>query len=260
MQQWPDGKGCVQDSACLQCLTAAGSLGGKPSWKAAPCPSHCYPDGAVAVEVARQLTAYGEQAREATTPSPHSASSHAAGAKTQTLAAPFFLACGFKRPHLGWFGPQVFFDIYKNVSLPLAKHRTPPAGMPPVAFSGNGEICGMSDVTCVKDDVTGFKLVPEDKHLELRRAYASVVSFMDAQLGIVLDALDASGLAPTTAVVFWGDHGYQVLYHHQRRGVRVRVVWQSAARYDTGTGKAPHQRHAAWCMVPVMIACGQSAF
>ena len=74
-------------------------------------------------------------------------------------------------------------------------------GMPKAAFTGNGEICGMDDVDCATQG--GYKLVPEAKHEELRKAYYAVVTFMDSQLGKVLDALDASGLVASTAVAFW---------------------------------------------------------
>jgi iduronate 2-sulfatase len=141
------------------------------------------------VEISRQLHNYGK----------------AADANGGELAKPFFLAAGFKRPHLGWFAPESYFDLYANTTVPLALNRKPPKGMPKPAFTGNGEICGMSDVNCTVVD--GYKLVPEEKHEELRKAYYSVVSFMDSQLGLVLDALDASGLAASTAMAFWGDHG-----------------------------------------------------
>lgn len=200
MQQWPNatGVGCAQSEACLTCLQAAGSLGGptfKPAWKGAPCPDECYPDGAAAAEAVRQLEAYN-------------ASAAANGGR---LPQPFFLAVGFKRPHLGWFAPQRFFDLYSQAPLALAKHRLPPGGMPEVAFGDNGEICGMDGVHCNASQ--GFNLVPEAKHLELRRAYAAAVSFMDSQLGKVLDALDRSAFGDNTALVFWGDHGYQLGEH-----------------------------------------------
>jgi len=58
-----------------------------------------------------------------------------------------------------------------------------------------------------------YLLIDDWKQHELRRAYAAVVSFLDAQLGRVLDALDASPFANNTIIVMWGDHGYQVGEH-----------------------------------------------
>ena len=202
-QQWPgsDAMGCVQSSSCLTCLRDAGGLTkhSKPAFLAAPCPDSCFPDGAVADEAVRQIEAYGV-------------------GKDLENAPPFFLAVGFKRPHLGWFAPKKYFDVYaNNTDVVVAKHRFPPNAMPSCAFSGNGEMCGMDGVECAitngSGTVHGYNLVVEHQHLELRRAYYSTVTFMDAQLGKVLDALDRSGLQDNTIVVFWGDHGYQLGEH-----------------------------------------------
>jgi hypothetical protein len=76
MQHWPNGVGCVQSPACLECLGS--TIGGKPAFSYAECPDNCYPDGAVADEAVRQL-----------------------GLKNKTDDS-WFLAVGFKRPHLGW--------------------------------------------------------------------------------------------------------------------------------------------------------------
>lgn len=192
-QQWPgDVAGCVQTQECHECLKAHGSEGAaiKPSWVGAPCDATCYPDGAVAANAVKQLQ-------------------EAAEARKSKPDKPFFIAAGFKRPHLGWFAPQEWFDRYPNASIALAKHRHPPPGMPSMAWSGNGEIKGMDDVHPVMSNSSGFDLVPDWKQFELRRAYYAAVSFMDSQLGLVLDALENTGLRNSTAITFVGDHGYQ---------------------------------------------------
>eukprot|EP00054_Salpingoeca_dolichothecata_P035008 m.4292 g.4292 ORF g.4292 m.4292 type:complete len:519 (-) comp4965_c0_seq1:67-1623(-) len=205
MQGYPNGSGCVQSDECISCLKAAGSLGGptfKPSWKAAPCAASCYPDGAVADEIVTQL--------------------HTAAQSSK----PFFIAAGFKRPHLGWFAPAEYFDMYDNKSIVLAEHRHPPAGMPHVAFGTNGEIAGMQDVHPIMDSSSGYPLVPDWKHYELRRAYYAAVTFMDSQLGRVLDALESTGLRNDTVVVFWGDHGYQL---------GERGLWTKMTNFEAAT-------------------------
>lgn len=212
MQEWPGAReenaGCVQSPACVKCLTDAGSISSdphwKPAWTAADCAPSCYPDGAVADEVVRQL---GE--------AKHS---------LDDGGAPFFLTAGFKRPHLGWFAPQSFFDLYNVSSLAIAANRAPPAGAPAEAFSGNGEICGMDGVTC--KNVGGYQLIPDAKHAELRRAYYAAVSFMDSQLLRVLDAVEANDLRKNTIIVFWGDHGYQLGEHGE---------WAKITNWELGT-------------------------
>ena len=159
-QGWPtaaaQNAGCIQSAECLACLKAHDSLGGpnvRYAWRGAPCDANCYPDGAVADEVVRQL----EEAANRTASSP-----------------PFFLAAGFKRPHLGWMAPQSYFDKYAVSGISLAKHRQPPATMPAIAFSNNSEMCGMDGVKC-EVNAQGFKLLPDARHAEMRRAYYSVV-------------------------------------------------------------------------------------
>ena len=170
------------------------SKAGKPSHSGADCPDSCYPDGAVADEIVARLH-------------------KVAAARQAGSSAPFFLAAGFKRPHLGWFAPEKWFEQYPPNATAIAKHTTPPSDMPPVAFSQSLEICGMSDVSCGKINGTNFPALPLARHAEMRAAYYSVVSFMDSQLGRVLDALEQTGLSNTTAVAFWGDHGYQLGEH-----------------------------------------------
>lgn len=202
MQDFPGARdanaGCVQSDACVTCLNASDSYSGKHAWRAGEgCNASCYPDGAVADEIVRRLDV---------------AASH------PTTKQPFFLAAGFKRPHLGWMAPKVWFDMYDNRTIDIATHRDPPKDMPDVAFGTNGEMCGMDDVRCEKD-ARGFPIVPDArKHEEYRKAYYAVVSFMDAQVGRVLDALDRTGLSNSTAVIFWGDRTCVLLsFHHTRR-------------------------------------------
>eukprot|EP01061_Rhynchopus_euleeides_P023616 TRINITY_DN3836_c2_g1_i1.p1 TRINITY_DN3836_c2_g1~~TRINITY_DN3836_c2_g1_i1.p1 ORF type:complete len:335 (+),score=125.95 TRINITY_DN3836_c2_g1_i1:48-1007(+) len=151
----------------------------------ADCPASCFPDGAVADEIISRMHAGIQQ--------------------------PFFLAAGFKRPHLGWFVPTDYYNQYRTEDVVVAQHQSPPE-ISDTSFGGNVEICSMQDVNCTTDP-QGNQVVPSDMHQMLRRGYYSAVSFMDSQVGRVLDALDASGLAENTAVVFWGDHGYLLGEH-----------------------------------------------
>ena len=101
---------------------------------------------------------------------------------------PFFIACGFRRPHLPHIAPQRYFDMYPVANMPLPAKTI--ANLPVPMISGlNGP-------------------VNADDHREALRGYLACVSFMDAQLGIVLDAIDESNQWDRTIIVLIGDHGY----------------------------------------------------
>ncbi|WP_372899203.1 sulfatase [Stieleria sp.] len=128
---------------------------------------------------------------------------------------PFFLGVGFFRPHTPYVAPKKYFDMYPldTVSLPYA-----PAGdrddIPTAAFAHNCPI-------------PNYNLDP----LTLRKAtqaYYACVSFVDAQVGRLLDAVERLGLAENTIVVFWSDHGYHLGEHD---GIwQKRTLFEQSAR------------------------------
>jgi uncharacterized sulfatase len=106
---------------------------------------------------------------------------------------PFFVAVGFVRPHGPWMAPRRYFDIY------------PPAGMklPPQ------DARDLDDVPRVALKRGAEPDIPRGRRQEALAAYAACVTFMDAQLGVLLDALDRLALWDDTIVVFTSDHGIQ---------------------------------------------------
>jgi len=111
---------------------------------------------------------------------------------------PFFIGCGFYRPHVPWIVPKKYFDMYplERIALP----DNPPNDRddaPEPALSVKPANYGFSDLDCRK----------------ALRAYFASTTYMDTQLGRVLDALDRLGLADKTIVVFWGDNGYHLGEH-----------------------------------------------
>jgi iduronate 2-sulfatase len=108
---------------------------------------------------------------------------------------PWFIGCGFMKPHDPFIAPKKYFDLYPPESL---KPWRDPADLSPapaqaVGFSAYGP---------------AFAKFTEQEWRELLRAYCAATSFMDAQLGRVLDALDKNKLWDKTLVIFVGDHGY----------------------------------------------------
>jgi uncharacterized sulfatase len=113
---------------------------------------------------------------------------------------PFFIGAGFYKPHVPWIAPRKYFDMYPPDSIdlrPFDEAETTIAPEP--AYFTKPSNLGMT---------------PEQRRDAIRAYYASI-SFVDAQIGKVLDALARLKLADNTTVVFWSDHGYQLGEHGQ---------------------------------------------
>lgn len=144
---------------------------------------NAYADGRIAEEGMRRLQA-------------------AKGRPTQ----PFFLALGFVKPHLPFTAPKKYWDMHDPDKLPQPTRALPPEGAPDFAGKTLGEL-------------NQYEPVPENPPLSaemvrhLIHGYHAAVSFVDAQVGRVLDELDRLGLAENTLIVLWGDHGWHLGDH-----------------------------------------------
>jgi uncharacterized sulfatase len=135
---------------------------------------------------------------------------------------PFFIACGFRRPHLPWMTPTNFYDLYTADALPL-----PATGSVPRPGGDPGKPAASA----------------ESRRASLR-AYFAAISFMDRQLGRVLDTMDRIKLWDNTIVVMLGDNGY----HLGTRG----GCWGKGTPYEESCGvplliAAPGKAKAAGC-------------
>jgi iduronate 2-sulfatase len=146
-------------------------------------PDNRYGDGLIAEEAIRRLEAAKQKPEE-----------------------PFFLAVGFMKPHLPFIAPKKYWDLYDPAKLPQPALGKAPEGAPEFAPSSWGELRQYKDMPA-KGPVT-----PEQQR-QLIHGYYAATSYMDAQLGKVLDALDATGLASNTLIAFWGDHGWHLGDH-----------------------------------------------
>ena len=119
---------------------------------------------------------------------------------------PFFLGVGFTSPHLPFVAPRSYWDMYDpdDIRVP-GKHE--PEGMYRQAFiKWSGELNAYHGIPEHKAD--GH--LPDALARNLIHGYYASVSFVDAQVGKLLDALDKAGLRENTIVVLWGDHGYKL--------------------------------------------------
>jgi len=121
---------------------------------------------------------------------------------------PFFLAVGFANPHIPWITPKAYFDLYDPAALPLAKNEFTPEGAPAFAATSGADFYWYRDVPQVPGDQ-----LPEDFKRGCLQGYLAAISYVDAQVGKLMAALDETGLAKNTIVVFWSDHGYYMGEH-----------------------------------------------
>lgn len=121
----------------------------------------------------------------------------AIAAMEQAGAKPWFIAVGFHRPHDPFIAPKKYFDLYPEGSLTLKRDPSGQTPAPPLALPSGA----------FKDAFAAFT---DRERLEFLRAYSAGVSFMDAQVGRVLAALDRLGGRENTLVIFMGDNGYHL--------------------------------------------------
>lgn len=115
----------------------------------------------------------------------------------------FFLAVGFQKPHLPFTAPKPYFDLYDPTALPVSENSQRMPGAPDSAFTRWRELRGYADIP-------GDGPLPPGKAQELIHGYYAATSYMDAQLGRVLQELDALDLADRTLVILFGDHGWHL--------------------------------------------------
>jgi arylsulfatase A-like enzyme len=154
-----------------------GQFGGTLSWYASPKSDAYHTDGMLAEDARWVLERCSKRSQR-----------------------PFFLAVGFYRPHTPYVAPKVpYFDWYEQSDMPLRETIDQVRSKVPEA--------ALASYRREQDRLT------DDLRQEAMHAYYASISFMDAQVGRVLDQLDELGLADTTAIVFTSDHGYHMGEH-----------------------------------------------
>lgn len=117
---------------------------------------------------------------------------------------PFFIVAGFARPHLPFSAPKKYWDMHDPTKLPFPQYQEHAKGSPLAARKRNGEICNYAPVPSSTDEMD------DSLKRQLIHGYYASTSFVDAQIGKVIRALDELQLAENTIVVLWGDHGFHL--------------------------------------------------
>lgn len=118
---------------------------------------------------------------------------------------PFFLASGFIRPHLPFYAPKKYWDLYNPDSIRIADNQFRPQNAPE-ALKGSGEFYSYH--------LAGMKPKSEQFHRVMKHGYLACVSYVDKLIGDVLNKLKELELDDNTIVVLWGDHGWHLGEHN----------------------------------------------
>ncbi|WP_102476052.1 sulfatase [Shewanella sp. 10N.286.52.C2] len=138
---------------------------------------------------------------------------------TEQSHKPFFFGFGLNKPHLPWVAPQKYWDLYQNHDIELTTLRAPPKNGASVGLHSSFELRTFSNIP--KKGPINDTLA-----IELKHAYLASVSYVDAQIGKLIRALESQNIMQNTIIVLWSDHGY----HIGEMG-----IWGKASNYETAT-------------------------
>ena len=152
-----------------------------PVFESPDVPDNAYPDGEVADKTIADLKRMKKEGQ------------------------PFFIACGFIKPHLPFYAPKKYWDLYDRKSISVADNQFRPKNAPK-GLKGSGETHSYHD--------RNMKYNSDEWHRSMRHGYYACVSYIDAQVGRVLQTLDEQELRDNTIVILWGDHGWHLGEHN----------------------------------------------
>lgn len=139
--------------------------------------------------------------------------------KFKSTGEAFFMAVGFKKPHLPFNAPKRYWDLYDRESIELPDNFYPPKNAPKESLHNYNELRAYSNIP----NEGPFS---EELSKALNHGYYASVSYVDSQVGRVLDELENLGLNENTIVVLWGDHGWQLGEHE---------LWCKHSNFNTST-------------------------
>jgi iduronate 2-sulfatase len=170
-------------------------LSSGPAFENADVPDHAYPDGYNTLRIIKTMKQMAAEDK------------------------PFFLAMGYHLPHLNWCAPKKYWDLYDPDKIPVITDGSGPEDGAAMGLHASFELRTRSNIP---------KEGPIDAELArtLKHAYLASTSYVDAQIGLLLDALEQNGLRDNTIIIVWSDHGW----HLGDMG-----VWGKATNYEIAT-------------------------
>jgi iduronate 2-sulfatase len=175
----------------------SGGLIHGPAYECADVPDHAYPDGFNTRLAIATLKDHLEK----------------------NPKRPFFLGLGFHKPHLEFNAPKRYWDLYDPAKIKLTPRTKPPKDGAATGLHASFELR-------TRHGIPKSGPVDEELALTLLHAYYACVSFVDAQIGLMLSALDDAGVRDNTIIIIWGDHGW----HLGDMG-----IWGKATNYEIAT-------------------------
>jgi choline-sulfatase len=171
----------------------------------------------------------------------HDVGTWAVGQLKNPPKSPFFLAVGFRHPHVPCYAPRKWFDLYPDDNTLV---------MPPLKDDDRDDLPRFASYLHWKLPEPRLKWLREEKQWRpLVRSYLASVSYVDWQVGRVLDALAASGLEKDTVVVLWSDHGW----HLGEKGITGKnSLWERSTRVPL-IFAGPGVKAGAKCSRPVEL-------
>jgi len=174
----------------------------KPPYEIANVPDGAYVDGAIANKSIELLDEMDE-------------------------SKPFFLAVGFKRPHLPFVAPKKYWELYDENKIEVAPYQKKSKNAVDIAYHKAGELQSYkTPEISFKMNKEGLLEVEPDLQKKLIHGYYAATSYIDAQIGKIIEKLKQKGFDKNTIIVLWGDHGWHLGDHS---------LWNKHSNFEQAT-------------------------
>ncbi|MCK5174627.1 MAG: sulfatase-like hydrolase/transferase, partial [Planctomycetes bacterium] len=138
-------------------------------------------------------------------------------AEYESTGKPFFLGVGFKKPHMAFLAPKKYWDYYQRDDFTIHPFQYEPLNALANTFNAIQELRGTYYIHLDAQGkaITIPQIISEADQKELIHGYYACTSFIDAQVGRLLDEVETLGIADDTIIIFWGDHGFHLGDHNE---------------------------------------------